>query len=128
MSPTLATGRDDTASIPIVIGFSVVERKSCDESAAGTEVVVVALDVLMARAAEGDETAKTLADARRAVTAAPVALREASGRIAVVAIVLVTDESLTKQRSNDDDGCGGHRFHRSRLTMTDVLQSVPLSL
>ena len=79
-SPTLATGRDDTASAPIVIGFSVVERKSCDASAEGMEVaVVVALDVLMARAAGEEETAKTLADARRAVTAAPVALREARG-------------------------------------------------
>ena len=94
MSPTLATGRDDTASVPIVIGLRAVWRKSCFDSAAGTVVGPVALDVLMARAAGEEDMAKTLADARRAVTAAPVALREASGRIAVVAIVLVVNDVL----------------------------------
>jgi len=58
-----------------------VERKSCDERAEGT-VHVVVLDVLMAKAAGEEEATKTLADARRAVTAAPVTLREASGCIA----------------------------------------------
>ena len=95
VSPTLATGRDDTASVPIVIDLRAVERKSCFDSAAGTVVGPVALDVLMARAAGEEDMAKTLADARRAVTAAPVALREASRRIlratvvVAVAIVLV---------------------------------------
>ena len=93
VSPTLATGRDDTASVPIVIDLRAVERKSCFDSAAGTVVGPVALDVLMAIAA-GEED-MTLADARRTVTAAPVALREASRRIlratvvVAVAIVLV---------------------------------------
>ena len=89
VSPTLATGRDDTASVPIVIDLRAVERKSCFDSAAGTVVGPVALDVLMAIAAGEEDMAKTLADARRAVTAAPVAPREASGRILRRATVVV---------------------------------------
>ena len=88
VSPALATGRDDTASVPIVIDLRAVERKSCFDSAAGTVVGPVELDVLMAIAAGEEDMAKTLADAR-AMTAAPVALQEASGRILRRATVVV---------------------------------------
>ena len=76
------------------MGRSDVERKSCDDRAGGTaDVALAALDVLMARAAGAEVAARTLADARRAVTAAPVARRESgpATAAAMMAIALLRE-------------------------------------
>ena len=79
LSPTLATGRDVTGSAPSVMGWREVERKSCEDRAEGTVAAaadaLAVLDVLMARAVGAEVAVRTLAEARRAVTAAPVARR-----------------------------------------------------
>lgn len=83
-----------TGSVPRVMGWREVERKSCEDKAGGTVAAaaeaLAVLDVLMARAAGAEVAAKKLAEARRAVTAAPVARRArgAATAAAIIAIVL----------------------------------------
>ena len=94
LSPTLATGRDVTGSAPSVMGWREVERKSWEDKAEGTVATAAdapaVLDVLMARAVGAEVAARALAEARRAVTAAPVArrVRGAATVAAMIAIVL----------------------------------------
>ena len=82
-----------TGSAPSVMGWSEVERKSCEDKAEGTVAAaadaLAVLDVLMARAAGAEVAAKTLAEARRAVTATPVArrVRGAATAAAMIAIL-----------------------------------------
>ena len=76
------------------MGWREVERKSCEDRAEGTVAAaadaLAVLDVLMARAVGAEVAARTLAEARRAVTAAPVArrVRGAATVAAMIAIVL----------------------------------------
>ena len=81
-----------TGSAPSVMGWREVERKSWEDKAEGTVATVVdapaVLDVLMARAVGAEVAAGTLAEARRAVTAAPVA-RRVKGATAAAMIAIV---------------------------------------
>ena len=75
-----------------------MERKSCEDRAEGTVAAVAdalaVLDVLMARAAGAEVAAKTLAEARRAVTAAPVARRVRGATAAAMIAIAFCDAAI----------------------------------